>query len=57
MPQALVAIAGLAVVAYLVRSLGQAAEDVGQGVDEAGSGALKIAAAVAAGYWLAKNVK
>ena len=57
MPQALIALAAVVAAGYLVRSLGQAAEDAGEGVSDAGNGALKIAAAVAAGYWLAKHAK
>ena len=55
MPQALIwALVGV-VAALFVDRTGHAVEDVGQGVDAAGSGALKLAAAVGVGYWLSKQ--
>jgi hypothetical protein len=56
MPQAVVFAALGLVAALILDRLGDAVEDTGQAVDSAGSGALKLAAAVAVGWYVAKKM-
>lgn len=57
MPQALILIALGMTAALILDRAGDAVEDAGQAIDYAGDGVLKLAAAAAFGWYIAKNAK